>query len=52
MFADQQSQARSACNADDLRDTLFASDLKRLVRASQENDEETVSQLRELYMAE
>ncbi|WP_186356224.1 hypothetical protein [Streptomonospora sp. PA3] len=33
-------------------DALFAADLKRLVRASRENDEDTVSRVRETYLPE
>ncbi|WP_173434354.1 hypothetical protein [Allosalinactinospora lopnorensis] len=35
-----------------VRDVLFAADLKRLVRASQDNDDETVSELRERYVSD
>lgn len=35
-----------------VRNVLFAADLKRLVRASQDNDDDTVSELREHYIPE
>lgn len=41
----EQSSAR-------VLDVLFAVDLKRLVRASQDNDHDTVSELRERYVSE
>ncbi|TQN32222.1 hypothetical protein FHX37_2172 [Haloactinospora alba] len=35
-----------------VRDVLFAADLKRLVRASRDNEDDIVSELREHYIPE
>ncbi|GAA3734658.1 hypothetical protein [Salinactinospora qingdaonensis] len=52
MTADEGPDETPDRHAESVRDVLFAADLKRLVRASTENDEETVSEVRESYIPE
>ncbi|WP_173434256.1 hypothetical protein [Allosalinactinospora lopnorensis] len=53
MTADERPERDTAeRQPESVRDALFAADLKRLVRASKENDDEAVSNVRERYITE
>ncbi|GAA3761605.1 hypothetical protein HDA32_005729 [Spinactinospora alkalitolerans] len=53
MTADERpDQGENQRTAERLRDALFAADLKRLVQASQEDDDESVAEIRRNYAIE
>ncbi|CAM4078618.1 hypothetical protein GCM10009799_02840 [Nocardiopsis rhodophaea] len=53
MTADEYPERpESERTSDELSDALFAADLKRLVGASQDNDDERTLEIRNLYLAD